>query len=88
MSLDEEGIKSHLIQFISEFEQTDKSATAMFDLLPIWKDTLLLDSRALSGSRSKLMLHFIKLCEDYATGLGDLDIIKAKIKEIRLTFSV
>jgi hypothetical protein len=88
VSLDEEGVKSHVMQFISEFEQTDKSATAMFDLLPIWKDTLLLDSRALSGARSKLMLHFIKLCEDYATGLGDLDLVKIKIKEIRLMFSV
>lgn len=86
MSLDEEGIKSHLMQFISEFEQTAKTPDAMFDLFPIWKDTLLLDSRALSDNRSKLLLHFIKLCEDYSTGLGDLDLIRVKIEEIRLLF--
>ncbi len=88
MNMDEAGPSSHLIQFITEFDHTEKTPDDMQALLPIWKDTLLLDSRSLTGTQLELLHQFIKLCEDYSSGSGDFTLLKLKTEEVRLAFSL
>lgn len=87
MSHPDEATSSHLAQFIHEFESTPQTPEAMLDLLPIWKDTLLLDARTLTGKPLELLMQFVKLCEDFSTGSGDETLLKLKIEEVRLMFS-